>query len=208
MFQDDLQQGDNQQVSNIVPEESRTTTTTQEAQQQTPQQIPQQQQTVEPVQQIVQPEIQTPVIPVIPPVKTTQDERVWGAISYIAFLGIITLAMNPTSKFCKNHAAQGLLLFIFWFIGLIVMAVPFFLTMFFGGILFFGVMGLGVFGMYKAFTSYELNIPIFSDLAKKMPVDSITESITGKTIVDTEVPQVPVAPAAPEKPEQPNQDQQ
>lgn len=188
MFQDDLQQGDNQQVQNIATEAPEVPAT----QQTTP---PSEAPTVE---QPAAPASSTqPMIPVTPPVKTTQEERMWGAISYIAFLAIVTLAMNPKSAFCKKHAAQGLLLFVVWFIGLIMMAIPSNLIILIGIIVFFGAMGLGGFGMYKAFTSYELNIPVLSDLAKKVPVDSIIGTVTGKVV---EAPQVPVTPTQPEQP--------
>lgn len=193
MFQDDLQQGDNQQVQNIateapaVPQESTQQTTP-------PSEAPV-------VEQPAAPASNTqPMIPVTPPVKTNQEERMWGAISYIAFLGIVTLAMNPKSTFCKKHAAQGLLLFVVWFIGLILMAVPSNLIILIGIIVFFGAMGLGGFGMYKAFTSYELNIPVLSDLAKKVPVDSIIGTVTGKVVEPTKAPQVPTTPTQPEQP--------
>jgi uncharacterized membrane protein len=195
MFQDDLQQGDNQQVQNIAIEAPEAQVPSQEpAQQATPPEVPAVEQPAAPA-----PTTQ-PLIPATPPVKTNQEERMWGAISYIAFLGIVTLAMNPKSAFCKKHAAQGLLLFIVWFIGLIMMAVPSNLIILIGIIIFFGAMGLGGFGMYKAFTSYELNIPVLSDLAKKVPVDSIIGTVTGKVV---EAPQAPQAPVAPTQPEQP-----
>jgi len=187
MYQDDLQQGDNQQVQN-------TTTPAPEAApapQQEPIQPSDNAEVVQSTASNTPKEPITTVIPATPPVKTNQEERMWGAISYIAFLGIVTLAMNSKSAFCKKHAAQGLLLFGVWFIGLIMMAVPSNLVILIGIILFFGAMGLGGFGMYKAFTSYELNIPVLSDIAKKIPVDSIIGTVTGKVVEPSQSQQNP-----------------
>ena len=118
--------------------------------------------------------------PTTVPEKTTQEERMWAAISYIAFLGIVALAIKPKSAFCKHHAAQGLTIFVLWFISLILLAMPSFIGAI-GGILLLGTTGLAIFGIIKAIQSYKLEVPILSSIAEKIPTDSIIGSVTGKT---------------------------
>lgn len=138
-------------------------------------------QSVAPEQLQQQPQTpQTPAVPVVVPEKTTQEERMWAAISYIAFLGVVALAIKPKSEFCKHHAAQGLTIFVVWFISLILFAMPSFIGAI-GGILLLGATGIAIFGITKAIQSYKLELPVLSAIAKKIPTDSIIGSVTGKT---------------------------
>lgn len=154
-----------------------------------------------------------PAKPAEAPIKTTQDERMWAAIGYIAFLGVVTLAMKPKSEFCKHHASQGLLLFLFWFIGLILLAIGSFLSVI-GGILMLGITVLSVLGIIRAISSYELKVPVLTGLAKNVPVNAIVGSMTGKKPVEPQQPgtqpvqpaqpgQEQAAPIQPQTPEQP-----
>lgn len=131
-----------------------------------------------------------PTTPAVHPVKTTQEERMWSAIGYIAFLGVVTLAMMPKSDFCKKHAQQGILLFIFWFIGLIVLALPITILSGIGGLVLLAITIVAILGIVKSISSYELNLPVISGLAKMIPAETIVGSLTGKK-------PVPTAPAAP-----------
>lgn len=147
---------------------------------------------------------QQPVKPSAPaaiPVKTTQEERMWAAIGYIAFLGVVTLAMMPKSEFCKKHAQQGLLLFVFWFIGLIVLAMPISLLSGIGGLMLLGITVIAILGIVKSISSFELKLPILSDLAKMIPAEAIVGSLTGKPTV----PPAQTPPAGELKAEEPAQ---
>ncbi|MBN1494243.1 hypothetical protein JW911_00725 [Candidatus Peregrinibacteria bacterium] len=127
-----------------------------------------------------------PTTPPPPPVHTTQEERVWSAIGYIAFLGLLTLAMMPKSEFCKKHAAHGLTIFSVWFVALIAALIllwPFpavFVSMV-EGLLFLGLAALSVLGIIKSVQSYDMNIPVLTPIALKFPVNAIIGTITGKT---------------------------
>jgi uncharacterized membrane protein len=151
-----------------------------------------------------------PPKPAEAPIKTTQDERMWAAIGYVAFLGVVTLAMKPKSEFCKHHASQGLVLFFLWFIGLILLAIGSFFSAI-GGILMLGITVLSVLGIIKAISSYELKVPVLSGIANKVPVNAIVGSMTGKKPIEQpgqpvqqdQAQSTPVQPQTPEQPETP-----
>lgn len=146
-----------------------------------------------------------PKAPAALPVKSTQEERMWAAIGYIAFLGVVTLAMMPKSEFCKKHAQQGILLFIIWFIGLIVLALPITILSGLGFLIIVVVTIIAVLGIVKSISSYELKLPVLSDLAKMIPVGAIVGSLTGKKPEPTTTPatsaEQPVQPG-PKTPEE------
>lgn len=155
-----------------------------------------------------------PAKPAAPPEKTTQEERMWAAIGYIAFLGVVTLAIKPKSEFCKHHAAQGLTIFAVWFVSLILLAMPSFIGAI-GGLLLLGATGIAVFGIVKAIQSYKMELPVLSSIAKKIPTDSIIGSVTGKTPEAKKPAEGEKKPAesqtpqeqAPQQPQQPSQEE-
>lgn len=173
---------------------------------------PEQPQAAEQPQQPAQtPQPAAPQKPAVPPVKTTQEERMWAAIGYIAFLGVVTLAMMPKSEFCKKHASQGIVLFVLWFIGLILLALPITLVSSLAGIALLGITVLSVIGIVKSISSYEFNLPVLSDLAKLVPTGTIVGGLTGKTPEPTQTPgkepqQTPVQPEQPQPPATPAQE--
>jgi len=163
----------------------------------------------QPVQQQPNVQAQRPVVPPPTPENTTQEERTWAAIGYIAFLGVVSLAIKPKSAFCNHHATRGLVIFIFWFVSLILFAMPSFIGVI-GGLLLLGLTGLAIFGIVKSIQSYKLELPILSSLANKVPVSAIIGSVTGKTPEVTKpsqenaeqvVPTTEQAPPAPKQPE-------
>ncbi len=175
MFQDDQSQ-QNQPQQPQAPQQS------QPAEQEQPSATPQpqaEQQNQQQAEQKQQPPQQKPPAPAQKPEKTSQEERMWAAIGYIAFLGIVTLAINPKSEFCKHHAAQGLTIFAVWFVSLILFAMPSIIGII-GGLLLLGATVLAVFGVIKSIQSYKLELPVLSAVAKKIPTDSIIGSVTGK----------------------------
>jgi uncharacterized membrane protein len=170
--------------------------------QSTPEQPQEQPQAPEQSQQTAQPEKPAaPKPPAEPPVKTTQEERMWAAIGYIAFLGVVTLAMKPKSEFCKKHASQGIVLFVIWFIGLIVLALPIALLSGLGFIVIVGISVLAIIGIVKSISSHEFKLPVLTDLAKMVPIGAIVGGLTGKTPPPTQTPQQGEQPAAPVTPE-------
>jgi len=170
------------------------------------QEIPQQQPSVN--QPAPQPApSQTPPPPVKPaliPVQTTQEERIWSVIGYVAFLGILTLAMMPKSAFCKRHAAHGLTIFILWFVLLIAVLfllwpLPSVLVGMVESLLFLGAGALVVLGIIRSIQSFEMNVPILTPIAMKLPVDAIIGTVTGKTPEKTEEPKAPEPPQTPQQ---------
>lgn len=161
-----------------------------------------------PTPEQTQPQAPKPA-PVMVPEKTTQEERMWAAISYIAFLGVVSLAIKPRSEFCKHHAANGLTIFVLWFISLILLAMPSFIGGI-GGLLLLGATALAIFGIMKAIQSFKLELPVLSAIARKIPTDSIIGSVTGK-VQDTTTSEATTAeqPAQPEVPvqEEPKEEQ-
>jgi len=144
----------------------------------------------------------TPPPPPPPPVPTTQEERIWAAIGYIGFLGVLTLAMMPKSAFCKKHAAHGLTIFVAWFIllfGVLILLWPFpaVIVSMVEGMLFLGVAALAVLGVLKSIQSYDMNIPVLTPIALKFPVDMIIGTVTGKTPEKTDTTQNPPSPPPP-----------
>ncbi|MFC1655304.1 DUF4870 domain-containing protein [Patescibacteria group bacterium] len=147
-----------------------------------------------------------PAHPADVPVKTTQEERIWAAIGYVAFLGVVAMAMNPKSEFCKKHASQGLVIFAVWFIGLIVLAFPSFIGAI-GGVILLAASIVAVLGIVKAIQSFEFKVPVLSDIAAKIPVGAIVGSVTGKAVeapkAETPAQETEQPPAAPEQPAEP-----
>ncbi len=118
----------------------------------------------------------------------------WSVIGYIAFLGFVTLAINPRSAFCKHHAANGLTIFGVWFVGLIVLAMPSFIGAI-GGMILLLATALAVLGILKAIQSYKFEFPVLSSIAKLIPTDTIIGSVTGKMPDTTsQAPQTPQGP--------------
>jgi uncharacterized membrane protein len=146
--------------------------------------------------------------PQIPPVKTTQEERIWSAIGYIAFLGLLTLAMMPKSEFCKRHAAHGLTIFCAWFISMFVVLIVFWpfpavIVSMIEGFLFLGSAALIILGILKSVQSYDMNIPVLTPIALKFPVNAIIGTIIGKVPEKTDTPQEPQNPQNPQTPQNP-----
>jgi len=167
-----------------------------------PQQAPAPEPAVAPEQsqQPAQPEQPAkPQAPAEPPVKTTQEERMWAAIGYVAFLGVVTLAMVPKSEFCKKHAAQGIVNFVIWFIGLILLAIPVSIVSGIGGLVILAATIIAIIGIVKSISSHEFKLPLLSDLAKMVPTGAIVGSLTGKT----PPPAKPGTPAEQQPPQQP-----
>ncbi|MDO8668984.1 MAG: hypothetical protein Q7K65_01685 [Candidatus Buchananbacteria bacterium] len=91
--------------------------------------------------------------------KITQEEKIWGALSYLWILSVVALAARKNNDYVRFHANQGFLLFIlslfFWF--------PIF-----GWILVVIVTILAVIGILKSLQGEEWSLPILAGSAKKI----------------------------------------
>lgn len=89
----------------------------------------------------------------------TQEEKIWGAVSYIWILSIVALAARKNNDYVRFHANQGFLLFVlslfFWF--------PIF-----GWILSVAVTIMAVIGILKSLKGEEWQLPVLSNQAKQI----------------------------------------
>ncbi|MFA5935951.1 MAG: hypothetical protein WC787_03820 [Patescibacteria group bacterium] len=56
--------------------------------------------------------------------KDVEDNKFIAALSYLGILFLIPLLLKRESRFCKEHALQGLVLFVVWIIGSFVYWIP------------------------------------------------------------------------------------
>lgn len=97
------------------------------------------------------------------------DEKFFAAIGYFSFLFIIPLIVKPKSEYCKFHAKQSMVIFLVSIIVLMfLVAIPMF-----GSILTLALFALYVIAIYRAYNGDMWNIPVVSDFAKKINLDSI-----------------------------------
>ncbi len=54
--------------------------------------------------------------------KITQEQKIWGAVSYLWILSLVALAARKDDEFIRFHANQGAFLFV---VSLVLMFVPF-----------------------------------------------------------------------------------
>lgn len=125
---------------------------------------------------------------------TTTDERLWGALSYIPMVALISLLMKPTSAFVKLHARQGLTIFVTFFLTIFLYIILPPLGPLLGGLVQMALFVVGIYSLYMAFTGNWWKIPFINEISEKLPVDLFTkvtrEAITGQ-------PPVEVPPAEP-----------
>jgi uncharacterized membrane protein len=57
--------------------------------------------------------------------KDIEDGKSLAWLSYLWLLFLVPLLVNPDNSFCKHHAKQGLVLFLFWIGFFIVGIIPF-----------------------------------------------------------------------------------
>lgn len=90
--------------------------------------------------------------------KITQDDKVWGLLSYLWILSIIALAMKKNNDYVRFHANQGALLFVISLIGIIPGI---------GQLVGLIVMILAIIGMVKAYHGEKWALPIVGKQAKE-----------------------------------------
>lgn len=89
----------------------------------------------------------------------SQDEKIYGAISYVSFLSVLMLLTKKDSPFIRFHARQGVILFIgslFWVIPVI--------GVFVAVVCYVGM----VIGFIKAYNGEQFKIPFISQLAERI----------------------------------------
>ncbi|MEI7510676.1 MAG: hypothetical protein WCJ84_00790 [Candidatus Peregrinibacteria bacterium] len=98
------------------------------------------------------------------------DERMFGAISYIPFLCFFTLSSRKDSRFVQYHAWQGFALLAIFLVSLPVYFLLGILTLFvvIFWILYLFFFGLVFFAMWTAWNGNYLEIPFISHLARTL----------------------------------------
>lgn len=56
--------------------------------------------------------------------KDIDDNKVLAALSYVGILCLVPLLAKKDSKFCQEHAKQGLILFIVWIVASFIIWFP------------------------------------------------------------------------------------
>ncbi|MGB9769966.1 DUF4870 domain-containing protein [Caldisericum exile] len=97
--------------------------------------------------------------------RDVEENKVIASLSYISILFLIPLLVKRDSKFCIEHAKQGLVLFIFGIALSIIVYIPIlgWIIGFLGGIVLFVV---SLIGFIYALQGKFWKIPIVYDLAQ------------------------------------------
>lgn len=89
----------------------------------------------------------------------SQDEKIYGAISYVSFISVLMLLIKKDSPFVRFHSRQGIVLFIgslFWVIPIIGFLVA-----------IISYVGM-VIGFIKAYHGEQFKLPFVSQLAERI----------------------------------------
>ncbi|MFA6526677.1 MAG: hypothetical protein WCT26_04690 [Candidatus Buchananbacteria bacterium] len=90
--------------------------------------------------------------------KITQDDKIWGVLSYLWILSIVALAMKKDNDYVRFHANQGALLFVISLVGIIPV-----LGQLVGLIVFI----VAIVCIIKAYSGEKWPIPIFAKQAEE-----------------------------------------
>lgn len=90
--------------------------------------------------------------------KTTQDEKIWGLLSYFWIFSIVVLAMKKDDGYIRFHANQGALLFA---ISLVVIIPGL------GQLVMLAVCIVAIIGMVKAYSGEKWPLPLVAKPAKE-----------------------------------------
>ncbi len=94
--------------------------------------------------------------------KDIDDNKIIAALSYIGVLFLIPLLAKRDSKFCQEHAKQGLILFIVWIVGSFVFWFPII-----GQLLALAVFILDLVAFVKCLSGEFWEVPVIGPLRKK-----------------------------------------
>ena len=112
-------------------------------------------------------------------------ERIWALLCYIPAFNILTCPLASVkmvnSKLVRFHARQGLALFGFWFLSVLVAIISPLLSLLLWGVALF----LSILGMVIAFNGKETRIPILGQLAAGIGEYALFKLLTGKNPVVT-----------------------
>jgi len=89
--------------------------------------------------------------------KISQDDKVWGVISYLWILSLVALAVKKDNGFVRFHANQGALLFVISFVGIIPL---------FGWLINVFVFIFAIVAMVKAYNGEKWELPLVAGAAK------------------------------------------
>lgn len=98
-----------------------------------------------------------------------EDEKLFATIGYLSFLFVVPLIVKPKSAYCKFHAKQSMILFLISIIVLIILAV----IPWFGSLLTLTLFAVYILAIYRAYKGELWNIPIVSNFAGKMDVETL-----------------------------------
>ncbi len=118
----------------------------------------------------------------------TQEEKVWGLLSYLPMVALVTLVIKPKSEFCKIHGTQGLVLTVLEFIVMFVWAI----IPTIGSLFVLALFVLVVFGAFKAVSGVYFKIPGVYQVAQMVPVDALTAGVVTPSSQSSEVAQAEV----------------
>jgi uncharacterized membrane protein len=90
--------------------------------------------------------------------KISQDDKIWGVLSYLWILSLVALAIKKDNDFVRFHANQGALLFVISFVGLIPVL---------GWFINIIICILAIIGLIKAYNGEKWELPLLGKPAKE-----------------------------------------
>jgi uncharacterized membrane protein len=116
--------------------------------------------------------------------ETTQaqvsTDKWWAVSCYVPILNVLTCVITSvrmsTSEMCLFHARQGLVLFGFWFLTIVIALLSPILSLMLWGC----ALLLHGFGAFAAFQGKKVRIPVIASIADKIPPRYLFETLTGR----------------------------
>lgn len=90
--------------------------------------------------------------------KVTQDDKIWGLLSYLWIFSLVALIMKRDNEFVRFHANQGILLFVISFVGWVPML---------GQLIMLLICILAIIGMIQAYQGEKWELPLLGGVAKE-----------------------------------------
>lgn len=110
------------------------------------------------------------------------SEKAWAISCYIPVFNVVTCVLVSVrmihSKFCLFHARQGLVLFAFWFLTIVVALVSQVVSLMLWGV----VLLLHVLGVIIALSMRMGQIPFVGQVAMLLPENYFFTLLTGKSV--------------------------
>lgn len=94
--------------------------------------------------------------------KDVEENKLIAALSYIWILFLVPLLTKKDSKFCREHAKQGLILFIVWIVASLVIWIPII-----GQILGLAILIVDIVAFVKCLMGEFWEIPVIGPLRNK-----------------------------------------